>query len=197
MSTAKTKSMSTAKNKSMISAIGSYHLHGAARGTAPPVVIVAAGIFWALNMVHATYQQGGSMVAAPPPARVLAVLGHASAHWNGRSRLLNRGSDLESEEIVTTSAHSSALVKLADGNEFEIFPESQVIFRRSRLGWPFPVDRWINGIRARIERLGGTQPSNRISYPTAAMAVRAAIIATGQAVPDAAINSLLRKPQAS
>jgi len=190
--------MSAAKNKSKIIAIGSHHFHGSTRGMAPPVAIVAAGIFWALTILHAAYSQGGSMAAAPPPARVLAISGHASAHWNGRSRLINCGSDLEAEEVVTTSAHSTVLVKMGDGSEFKIFPESQVIFRRSRLSWRFPVDRWINGIRARIERLGGTQPSDRISFPTAAMAVRAAaIFAAGQLVPGVATDSLLPYPQGS
>jgi len=157
-------------------------------------VIVAAGVFWALNTLHAAYAQGGSPAAALSSARVLAVSGHGLAHWNGRSRLLLKpGSDLNAEEIINTSANSTAILKMADGSEFEIFPDSQVIFHRSRLGRRFPVDWWSNGIRARIARFGGAQPSNRISSPTAAMAVRAA---TGQAAPKVATTSFLRNSQA-
>jgi hypothetical protein len=113
-----------------------------------------------------------------PAARALAVSGPASAHWNGRSRPPEAGSDLEADEVIVTGAHSTALVKTADGGEFQIFPEPQVRFRESRRTRLDPVDRRLNGIRTGMQRIERTQPCDSLSFPAAVLGVRAAILSS-------------------
>lgn len=157
-------------------------------------VIMVAGVFPALNILCATYasaEPAARPAGRPPPgkaavvccpgpfpaATVLAIAGSARAHGNGRARPLEPGSKLEPAEIVTTAAHSSALVKMADGSEFNIYPESRVSFAGRQGGWLSQLGQWLKRISTEIQHLVGPKPSNRILRPTAAIAVRAAIFA--------------------
>ena len=51
---------------------------------------------------------------------------------------------------------------MADGTEFDICPQSQASFPGGQRGWLPQVERWLTGIRGRIQRPGGPQPPNRI-----------------------------------
>lgn len=146
------------------------------------MAMAAAGITGTLFLpdnAGAKSELNGSSRAIRPPgrrlaARVIAVSGLASVHWNGRSRPLAAGSGLEAGEVIVTGVHSTVLVATADGGEFKIFPKSQVKFRENRRMWLDQVDRWLNGINTHIQRFGGPPPSDPLSCPAAVMAVRAA-----------------------
>jgi hypothetical protein len=171
-------------NRSKTNMTGNRKFLDSVRRTAPSVALAAAGIVWALCLPYEAGAQGGfsgrGHAIRPsgrlPVARVLAVSGPASAHWNGRSRPLEAGSGLEADEVIVTGARSTVLVKTADGGEFQIFPESQVRFRESRRTWLDPVDRWLSEIRTRMQRIERTQPCDSLSCPTAVLGVRAAIL---------------------
>jgi hypothetical protein len=146
--------------------------------TAPWVTAVVAGIGWALCLAYAKgaeseFSSAMYLFEQNPAARVLTVSGRASAHWNGRSRPLEPGIGLADGEVVVTGTNSTVMVRTASGDEIEIFPSSRMSFRGSQWMWLDQADRWLNGIRMRFQRLGGPQPSDRISCPAAVISVRA------------------------
>jgi hypothetical protein len=136
------------------------------------MAVAAAGITWTFCLRDT---EEARSAGRRPVARVIAVSGVASVHWNGRSRPLAAGSGVEAGEVIVTGVSSTVLVGTADGGEFKIFSESQVKFRDNRRMWLDQVDRWLNGIKIHVQRFGGPPPSGRLSFPTAVMAVRASI----------------------
>jgi hypothetical protein len=153
-------------------------------GLSMTMAMAAAGVIWTLCLADRAGAQSGfngsSHAIRPsahrPVARVIAVSGSASVHWNGRSCPLAAGRDLGAGEVIVTGVHSTVLVGTADGGDYWIFPESRVKFRENRRMWLDQVDRCLNGIRTHIQCFGGPPSSNRLSGPSAVMAVRAAAL---------------------
>jgi hypothetical protein len=59
--------------------------------------------------------------------------------------------------------------------------EARLLAAGNRRMWLDQADRWLREIKARIRRLGGPPPSDRLSCPTAVMAIRAAVLPTATA----------------
>ena len=160
------------------------HVAGRLKPVSMAIAIAAAAIVWTLGVPDTagvkrefdasrrTLRPSGH----PPSARVIALSGSASVLWAGRSRPLAVGTELAAGEVVITDARSMVVVETPDGGVYRIFPESRVGFRENRWTWPGLVDQWLNRVRTNIQSFGGPPQPDRLSCPTAVMAVRAATL---------------------
>lgn len=139
--------------------------------------VAAGGAGWALvpsveaGWLRCWNEARGSHAAA----RVIAASGPARTLGGGRSRPVAAGSVLGAGEVIVTGKHSILLVETADGSRYEIFPESRVRFPRSGWRWLAEFNRGLVRIKARIQGLERFAAPDRLSSPTAVLAVRAAI----------------------
>jgi hypothetical protein len=112
---------------------------------------------------------------APAPeaaAKVLSLDGDVSVLRNDTPWALNVGDQVQLQQVIITGRDGYAKFQVSDGSTFEVFPNSNMIFRKNPGNWRDLLDVLVGRVRIHIQKLGGQPNNNRVLTPTAVISVR-------------------------
>ncbi len=105
-------------------------------------------------------------------ARVIAQSGQVSLFKDSRLYALSTGDTVQVTQVVVSGPDGHATLQVSDGSTIEIYPNSELVFRKNTGDWKDLLDLIIGTIRVHIEHLGNQPNPNRIMTPTAVISVR-------------------------
>jgi len=107
-------------------------------------------------------------------ARVISLSGQVYVLHDSQPFALNVGDAVQAKQVIVSEGDGNAVFCVSDGSSFEVFPNSEVVFRDNPGTWRDLLDVLVGKIRVQIEKLGGPNP-NRVQTPTATISVRGTI----------------------
>lgn len=111
--------------------------------------------------------------AAGYSAQVLTASGQVSLYKDSQHLVpLSIGDPVQVTETIVTGRDGHAKLQVSDGSTIEVYPNSQLVFRKNTGDWRDLLDLIIGSIRVHIEHLGSNPNPNRIMTPTAVISVR-------------------------
>jgi FecR protein len=108
-------------------------------------------------------------------AKVVEMTGDVSALRDSERWALNVGDLVQAQQIILTGPDGYAKFQTSDGSTFEVYPSSNVIFRKNPGSLRDLLDLFVGRVKVHIQRLGGEPNPNRIMTPTAVISVRGTI----------------------
>jgi hypothetical protein len=108
-------------------------------------------------------------------AKALVINGDVSVLRDGGPWALFEGNTVRPQQIVKTGQDGYARFQVSDGSTFEVFPNSQVIFRAVQGSLKDLLDVWIGRVKVYIQHLPGVPNPNNVSSPTAVISVRGTV----------------------
>ncbi len=108
-------------------------------------------------------------------AKALVINGNVSVLRDGGPWALFEGNTVRPKQIVKTGPDGYARFQVSDGSTFEVFPNSQVIFRDNPPSWKDLLDVVIGKVKVYIQHLNGIPNPNNVSSPTAVISVRGTV----------------------
>jgi hypothetical protein len=114
-------------------------------------------------------------VSQDAAAKVVVVSGQVSALRDSEPWALSVGDLVQAQQIILTGPDGYAKFQTSDGSTFEVYPSSNVIFRKNPGSLRDLLDLFVGRIKVHIQRLGGEPNPNRIMTPTAVISVRGTI----------------------
>jgi ferric-dicitrate binding protein FerR (iron transport regulator) len=108
-------------------------------------------------------------------ARLVSMAGRVSLLKDNIPWALSVGSVVQPQQVVVTGSDGLARFEVSDGSTFEVFPNSQVVFRNNRGNWQDLLEVFLGKVRVKIEHLGGQPNHNRVHTPTAVISVRGTV----------------------
>ena len=105
-------------------------------------------------------------------ARVTSATGQISLYRDSRLFALAAGDTVQVTQTIVSGPDGHATLQVSDGSTIEVFPNSEVVFRKNTGDWKDLLDLIIGTIRVHIEHLGNQPNPNRIMTPTAVISVR-------------------------
>src|ERR1051326_5096682 len=85
---------------------------------------------------------------------------------------ISAGDVVQVQQSIVTGPDGNALFQISDGSTFQVFPNSNVLFRKSPGDWRDLLDVIVGRIRVHIEHWTGAPNPNRVITPTAVISVR-------------------------
>jgi ferric-dicitrate binding protein FerR (iron transport regulator) len=121
----------------------------------------------------------GVCLAQMPPidapqhaAKVLTLTGDVSVLKDSQPWALQVGDFVQVKQLIISGGDGHAVFQVTDGSTFEVFPNSQVVFRSSAPNWMELLDVFLGRVRVHIEHLGNKPNPNRVVTPAAVISVR-------------------------
>lgn len=108
-------------------------------------------------------------------ARVVTLNGQVSILRDNSPWALNLGDSVRPRQIIMTGADGYALLQVADGSTFEVFPNSRVIFRDNPGNWKDLLEVFLGRVKVHIQKIGGQPNYNKVRTPTAVISVRGTV----------------------
>jgi len=108
-------------------------------------------------------------------AKALVINGDVSVLRDGNPWALFEGNTVRPKQIVKTGPDGYARFQVSDGSTFEVFPNSQVIFRANPPTLKDLLDVVIGKVKVYIQHLNGIPNPNNVSSPTAVISVRGTV----------------------
>lgn len=108
-------------------------------------------------------------------AKVVTLTGQVSVLRDTTQWALEVGSSVNVKELIVTGPDGHAQFQVSDGSNFEVYPNSRVVFRKNAPNWRDLLDVLVGRVKVHIEHLGGQPNPNRILTPTAVISVRGTI----------------------
>jgi ferric-dicitrate binding protein FerR (iron transport regulator) len=108
-------------------------------------------------------------------ATVVTLTGQVSVLRDDSPWALNLGDLVQPKQIIVTGADGFAVLKVADGSTFEVFPNSRVVFRDNPGNWKDLLEVFIGRVKIQIQKLGGQPNYNKVRTPTAVISVRGTV----------------------
>ena len=108
-------------------------------------------------------------------AKALLINGDVSVLRDGGPWALFEGNTDRPQQIVKTGQDGYARFQVFDGSTFEVFPNSQVMFRDNPPSWKDLLDVVIGKVKVYIQHLPGVPNFNNVSSPTAVISVRGTV----------------------
>lgn len=105
-------------------------------------------------------------------AKVLSMTGQVSVLRDSQPWALNIGDLVQTQQVILTGPDGYAKFQTSDGSTFEVYPSSNVIFRKNPGSLQDLLDLFVGRVKIHIQRLGGQPNPNRIMTPTAVISVR-------------------------
>ncbi len=105
-------------------------------------------------------------------AKVETITGQVSVLRDNQPWALGPGDSVQCQQIIMSGANGYALMRVSDGSTFEVFANSQVVFRKNVPNWRDLLDVVIGKVRVHINKIGGVPNPNRVVTPTAVISVR-------------------------
>jgi hypothetical protein len=112
----------------------------------------------------------------PTDAWVLVQSGDVSMvkDASGYRKALTFCSPVSQQQVIKTGADGYAKFQVADGSTFEVFPNSEVTFRKT-YGIGDLLNVWMGKVKVYIQHLPGIPNPNNVTTPTALISVRGTI----------------------
>jgi ferric-dicitrate binding protein FerR (iron transport regulator) len=110
--------------------------------------------------------------ASQQAAKVISATGQVSVLKDSQPWALSIGDTVQVQQIIVTGSTGHALFQVSDGSTFEVFPNSQVVFRKNPPNWRDLLDLLVGRVKIHIQKIGNTPNPNRIVTPTAVISVR-------------------------
>lgn len=107
-------------------------------------------------------------------ARVTEMEGRVSIVQDNSEIPLYIGSSVQPKQLIRTGPDGYAKFQLSDGSSFEVFTNSQVVFRVNPFSWSDLLDVVIGRVKVYIQHRNGPNP-NRVTTQTAVISVRGTI----------------------
>jgi len=108
-------------------------------------------------------------------AKALVINGDVSVLRDGNPWALFEGNTVPPKQVVKTGPDGYARFQVSDGSTFEVFPNSQVMFRANPPSWKDLLDVVIGRVKVYIQHLNGIPNPNNVSSPTAVISVRGTV----------------------
>jgi hypothetical protein len=105
-------------------------------------------------------------------ARAIQIEGQVSVLKDSTPWALSIGDTIQVRQMIITGADGHAVFQVSDNSTFEVFPNSQVVFRKNVPNWKDLLDLLVGRVRVHIEHLGGMPNPTRMMTPTAVISVR-------------------------
>jgi len=105
-------------------------------------------------------------------AKVISLTGQVSVLHDSEPWALNVGDSVQVRQVIITGPDGFAQFQVSDGSTFEVYPNSQVVFRKNSTNWRDLLDMLVGRVKIHIEHWGGQPNPNRIMTPTAVISVR-------------------------
>lgn len=108
-------------------------------------------------------------------ARVLQLTGQVSIIRDNVPWALHPGDLVQVRQMIKTGADGFAVLEVADGSTFEVFPNSHVVFRENPGNWKDLLDLVLGRVKLHIQKLGGRPNPTSVHTPTAVISVRGTV----------------------
>ena len=108
-------------------------------------------------------------------AKALVINGDVSVLRDNSPWALFEGNTVRPQQMVKTGPDGYAKFQVSDGSTFEVFPNSQVMFRANPPSWKDLLDVVIGRVKVYIQHLNGIPNPNNVSSPTAVISVRGTV----------------------
>ena len=105
-------------------------------------------------------------------AKVISLTGQVSVLRDSQPWALNAGDFVQARQVIITGADGFARFETSDGSSFEVYPNSNVIFRKNPGSLRDLLDLFVGRVKIHIQRWGGQPNPNRVLTPTAVISVR-------------------------
>jgi hypothetical protein len=105
-------------------------------------------------------------------AKVLTETGRVSILKDSRLIPLSSGDQVLVTQVIVSGADGHAVLQVSDGSTIEVYPDSQLVFRKNCGDWKDLLDMIVGRVRVHIEHLADKPNPNRIMTPTAVISVR-------------------------
>ena len=112
-------------------------------------------------------------------AKVITMTGQVSVLRDSEPWALNVGDSVQAQQVILTGPDGYAKFQTSDGSTFEVYPGSNVIFRKNPGNLHDLLDLFLGRVKVHIQRWGGQPNPNRIMTPTAVISVRGTIFDVG------------------
>lgn len=112
---------------------------------------------------------------ADAAAKVVEMAGQVSVLRDSQPWALNLGDLVQTQQVILTGPDGYAKFQTSDGSTFEVYPSSNVIFRKNPGSLQDLLDLFVGRVKIHIQRFGGQPNPNRIMTPTAVISVRGTI----------------------
>ncbi|HEU0123829.1 MAG TPA: FecR family protein [Bryobacteraceae bacterium] len=108
-------------------------------------------------------------------AQVLQMTGQVSLLKGREPWVLNVGDWVQKRQTIVTGPNSYALFQVNDGSTFEVFANSQFVFRNNAGDWKDLLDLYLGRVKVHVQKFGGQPNPNRVTTPTAVISVRGTV----------------------
>jgi|SRR5580704_16480924 hypothetical protein len=105
-------------------------------------------------------------------AKVISLTGQVSVLHDSEPWVLNVGDSVQARQVIITGPDGFAKFQVSDGSTFEVYPNSNVVFRKNPPNWGDLLDALAGRVRIHIQRFMGQPNPNRVLTPTAVISVR-------------------------
>lgn len=105
-------------------------------------------------------------------AQVITLQGQVSVLRDNQPWALNMGDKIQIQQVIVTGSDGYAKFQVSDGSFFEVYPNSNVVFRKNPGKLSDFLDLLVGRVKIHIQKLGGQPNPNRILTPTAVISVR-------------------------
>src|SRR5579864_6492410 len=111
-------------------------------------------------------------LATEKAAKVISLTGQVSVLKDSQPWALNVGDAVQMQQVIVTGPDGFAQFQVSDGSNFEVYPNSNVIFRKNPGNWRDLLDVLVGRVKIHIQKWGGQPNPNRVITPTAVISVR-------------------------
>jgi ferric-dicitrate binding protein FerR (iron transport regulator) len=105
-------------------------------------------------------------------AKAITVSGRVSVLKDSQPWAVSVGDMIQVQQLIQTGPDGHAVFQVSDGSTFEVYPNSNVVFRNNLYNWRDLLDLMVGRVRVHIEHLMGQPNPNRVQTPTAVISVR-------------------------
>jgi len=105
-------------------------------------------------------------------AKVVSLTGQVSVLKDSQPWALNAGDFVQAQQVIITGPDGFARFETSDGSSFEVYPNSNIIFRKNPGSLRDLLDMFVGRVKIHIQRWGGQPNPNRVVTPTAVISVR-------------------------
>jgi hypothetical protein len=114
-------------------------------------------------------------VSPDAAAKVITMTGQVSVLRDSEPWALNVGDLVQAQQVILTGPDGYAKFQTSDGSTFEVYPSSNIIFRKNPGSLHDLLDLFVGRVKVHIQRWGGQPNPNRVMTPTAVISVRGTI----------------------
>ncbi len=116
-----------------------------------------------------------SAFAQDGAAKVETMNGQVSILRDDSPWALHVGDTVQPRQTIVTGSDGYALLRVADGSTFEVFPNARVVFRDTPGNWKDLLEVFLGRVKIQIQKIGGQPNYNKIYTPTAVVSVRGTV----------------------